>query len=222
MRPLALSATLLATLAAASPAAPQPRPDALSVQVNVATLHAATLTTARGADDRGDQPYILASILGPGTATRTARLPDDGHLAIQLDEAVKSRPLVSLSLAPGETARMVIAALEGSKVDVALEGRVATAGTARPNEAPTALGARLAAAMAPLTGRADHWLGSALLDISNEAGTLRWRTFACLATCEVLSVPDASAAPGTPLSGVLELTGAGGTYHLQLETQTGR
>lgn len=222
MRPLVLPATLLALLTAASPAAPQPRPAALSVQVNVATLHAATLTTARGADDRGDQPYILASILGPGTATRTARLPDDGHLAIQLDEAVKSRPLVSLSLAPGEHARVVIAALEGPRVDLALEGRVAAAATARPDETSSTLGARLAAVMAPLTAREDHWLGAALLEVANEAGTLRWRTFACLATCEVLNAPDASTAPGSPLTGVLELTGAGGTYHLQLETRTGR
>lgn len=222
MRPLVLSATLLAIVAAAPLAAVQPRSAALSVQVNVATLHAPTLTSARGGDDRADQPYLLASILGPGTATRTARLPDDGHLSIQLDEAVKARPLVSLSIAPGETARVVIAALEGPRTDVALEGRVAAASTALPNETPSALGARLAAVMAPLTAREDHWLGSALLDIANEAGTLRWRTFACLATCEVLSAPDASTAPGKPLAGVLELSGAGGTYHLQIETRTGR
>lgn len=219
-RPFVLSAALLAVLAAAPRAAFQPGP--LSVQVTVATLHAAALTTARGGDDRADQPYLLASILGPGAATRTARLPDDGHLSIQLDEAVGARPLMSLSLAPGENARVVIAALEGARIDLALEGRVAMAATARPDETPSALGARLAAVMAPLTAREDHWLGSALLDVTNEAGTLRWRTFACLATCEVLSAPDVSTAPGTPLAGVLELTGAGGTYHLKLETRTGR
>ena len=222
MRPLVLPAILLAILAAAPRAALQPGPAALPVQVTVATLHAAALTSARGADDRADQPYLLASILGPGTATSTARLPNDGHLSIQLDEAVSARPLVSLSLAPGENARVVIAALEGSRIDLALEGRGATAATVRPDETPSALGARLGAVMAPLTAREDHWLGSALLDIGNEAGTLRWRTFACLASCEVLSAPDPSTAPGAPLAGVLELTGSGGTYHLKLETRTGR
>lgn len=222
MRPLVLPATLLALLAAAPPAAPQSRASALSVQVNVATLHAATLTAARGGDDRADQPYLLASILGPGPATSTARVPADGHLTIQLDEAIRARPLVSLSLAPGETARVVITALEGPRVDLALEGRVAAAATARANESSSALGARLAEALAPLAILEDHWLGAALLEIVNDAGTLRWRTFACLATCEVLNAPDATTAPGTPLAGVLELTGAGGTYHLQLETRTGR
>lgn len=222
MRTCLLSTILLATLTAVPGAARQPHPAALSVQVNVATLHAAALTTARGGDDRADQPYLLASMLGSGTAATTARLPSDGHLSIQLDEAVSTRPLASLSLAPGESARLVIAAIEGPRVDVALETRVATAFRARVGETPAALGARLAAVMAPLTERGDHWLGSALLDVSNEAGALKWRTFACLATCEVLSAPEAAPAPGTPLSGVLELTGAGGTYHLKLETCSGR
>lgn len=222
MRTLVLSVTLLGAFAVAPHAALQPRPAALSVEVSVATLHAAALTTARGGDDRADQPYLLASILGPGTATSTARLPNDGHLRIQLDEALGARPLTTLSLAPGENARVVIAAIEGPRVDLALEARVATAGTARRDETPPALGARLAAAMAPLTKRGDHWLGSALLDVTNEAGALRWRTFACLATCAVLSAPDASTTPGTPLAGVLEFSGAGGTYHLKLETRTGR
>lgn len=222
MRTPVLAVTLLGALAAASHAALQPRPVALSVEVTAATLHAATLTTARGGDDRADEPYLLASILGPGTATSTARVPTDGHLSLQLDEAIGARPLVSLSLAPGENARVVIAAVEGPRVDLPLEARVATAATARLDETPSSLGARLAAVMAPLTTREDHWLGSALLDVTNEAGTLRWRTFACLVTCEVLSAPEAPTAPGTPLAGVLELTGAGGTYHLKLETRTGR
>ncbi|MFN7977383.1 MAG: hypothetical protein U0P30_04550 [Vicinamibacterales bacterium] len=221
MRTLVLSAILPATLVAAPYAALQSRPAALAVQVNVATLHAAALTTARDGADRGDQPYLLASILGPGAATSTARLPNDGHLGIQLDEAVGPRPLASLSLAPGEHARLVIAALEGPKADMALEGRVAAASTTRPDETPASLGSRLASVMAPLTARGDHWLGAALLDVANEAGTVRWRTFACLATCEVLSAPEAPKTPDAPLSGVIELTGAGGTYHLKVETRTG-
>lgn len=222
MRTLVLPVTLLASMVSAPHGAPQPRPDSLSVQVSVATLHAATLTTGRAGDDRTDRPYLLASILGPGTARGTARLPTDGHLSINLDEAVGVRPLASLSLASGENVRMVIVALEGPKVDLALEAGASTAATARPDETPSAIGARLAAAMAPLTGRGDHWLGAALLDVRNEAGILRWGSFTCLATCEVLSAPEASTAPGAPLAGVLELSGAGGTYHLKLETRTDR
>lgn len=204
LRTTIVSVMLLGALGAAPPAALQSRPVALSVELNVATLHAAALTTARGADDHADQPYLLASILGPGTANSTARQPSDGHLSIQLDEAVDTRPLVSLSLAPGEAARVVVSAIEDPRVDLALEGRVAAAATPRLDETPTSLGSRLAVVMAPLTGRDAHWLGSALLDVSNEAGQLRWRTFACLATCEVVSAADASTAPDTPLAGVLE------------------
>ena len=68
-------------------------------------------------------------------------------------------------------------------------------------------------------------LGSAALLPTNEGGITYWRSLECVATCPVLEAP-----PSTPLgpldagpvSGVIELSGGGGTYHLQLHGQRAR
>ena len=79
----------------------------------------------------------------------------------------------------------------------------------------------LATALAPLTQRDGHWLGSAALLVTNENGAIYWRGLDCITTCKVLNPPAGTAleSDAKPVAGVVELTGGGGTYHLQLQSQ---
>lgn len=63
-------------------------------------------------------------------------------------------------------------------------------------------------------------IGSANLLLANDGGTTYWRSLECVATCTVLSGAGAKAFPATGgVAGVVELTGAGATYHMQLQGQ---
>ena len=63
-------------------------------------------------------------------------------------------------------------------------------------------------------------IGSANLLLTNDGGTTYWRSLECVATCRVLSGAAAKPFPATGgVAGVVELSGAGGTYHLQLQGQ---
>ena len=77
--------------------------------------------------------------------------------------------------------------------------------------------------LAPLTTHGTNWLGSASLLLTNEGGTTYWTSLDCVATCTVLRSPATPGTAGAPLqeatpqaSGVVELSGASATYHLQV------
>ena len=193
------------------------------LRVTLATLHAASLTAPRAATDSVDGPYFLVSILGPRTKTETIHLPAAGHLIIHQDEALGARQLVDLNLEPGDTVRLLVSVLEGKKVQVSDEAAAAAASTTALSQ-PTAARARIvSSALAPVMANHEaRWLGSATLLLTNEGGTTYWRALECVSTCKVLSGGSATAFPatgGARLAGVVELSGAGGTYHMQLQGQ---
>jgi hypothetical protein len=193
---------------------------ATKVRVTVATLHAAALTKPRASTDSVDGPYFLVSILGPKSRTETLHLPTSGHLTIHEDEALGARALADLTLKPGDSVRLLVSVLEGKKVQVADEA-AAAAGSSKALSQPTALrlGA-LSSALTPLTSKGAHWLGSATLLLTNEGGEIYWRALECVSTCKVLSGGTATRlgeSGKAPVSGIVELSGAGGTYHMQLK-----
>jgi hypothetical protein len=199
-----------------------PIPAPTNLRLTLATLHAAALTAPRGASDSLDAPYFLVSILGPRASTETIHLPAAGHLRIHQNEALGARPLVDLNLQPGDTVRLLVSVLEGAKVHGPDEAAAATASTKALSQPMAARVGILSAALAPITRDGAHWLGSATLLLTNEGGTMYWRALECVATCSVLSGGDATAFPAAdaaPLAGVVELSGGGGTYHMQLQGQ---
>jgi hypothetical protein len=215
---LRMSLALPLVAAFAVRTASPPRKAVTTVRLTMGTLHAAALTSPRAAADSTDAPYVLVAILGPKTRTETLHLPATGHLRIHLDEAIGAHPLLDLQLAPGDTVRLLVSVLEEDKV---LRGDEAAAVDASIK----ALDARarmvaLTSALAPVTRNGAHWLGSATLMLTNEGGTTYWRALDCVATCKVLSgfAPAALPAPtAAPARGVVELSGAGATYHMQLQ-----
>ena len=195
---------------------------AATVRVTLATLHAAALTAPRAVTDSVDGPYILVSILGSRTKTATIHLPATGHLTIHQDEALGARQLVDLNLEPGDSVRLLISVLEGKTVQASGEEAAAAASTkalSQPNADRAAIVS--SALTSVLAQNQAHWLGSATLLLTNEGGTTYWRALECVATCRVLSGSAAAAIPATGghVSGVVELSGAGGTYHMQLQGQ---
>jgi hypothetical protein len=214
-------ALILLPLFSVVPVRPVPSP-ATKVRVTVATLHAAALTKPRASTDSVDGPYFLVSILGPKSRTATLHLPTNGHLTIHEDEALGARELADLTLKPGDSVRLLVSVLEGKKVQEADEA-VAAAGSSKALSQPTAsrLGA-LSSALTPLTSKGAHWLGSASLLLTNDGGRIYWRALECVSTCKVLS--GGAATPlgesgKAPVSGIVELSGAGGTYHMQLKSE---
>ncbi|HSB54695.1 MAG TPA: hypothetical protein VLD58_10075, partial [Gemmatimonadales bacterium] len=142
------------------------------------------------------------------------------HLTIHQDQALGPQPLLNLSLQPGDSVRILLSLLEADQVQLPAETEAAGAATAVLDQPPETRAPLPASALAPVTRRGAHWLGSVALLLTNEGGTTYWRTFECVATCRVLKGPSTSALaakPAAPLAGVVELTGAGATYHLQLQ-----
>lgn len=220
LKPVALCSILAPLLALPSPRPASARASG-EVRLTVATIHAAALTAPRAADDAEDGPYLLVGIRGPGSTTATAHLPATTHLAVHQDQALGPQPLVSLRLQPGDSVRLLLSLLEAHKVQLPAETEAASAATAVLDQPPEARATLLASALAPVTRRGAHWLGSVALLLTNEGGTSYWRAFECVATCRVLKRPGTgalAAKPAVPLAGVVELTGAGGTYHLQLQS----
>ena len=192
------------------------------LRLTIATLHAAALTTPRDTKDLSDAPYFVVTILGPKTEMATEHLPRDGRLRIRLDEALGARPLASVRLEPGDSARVLVSVLEGAQLGAKDEARAAVASTKAMNQSAEAEAALLPAVLAPITEKGAHWLGSVELLLTNENGTTYWRALECVATCKVLNPPKARALAvedSSPMNGVVELSGAGGTYHLQLESR---
>jgi hypothetical protein len=149
-------------------------------------------------------------------------LPATGHLSIHEDEALGARELVDLSLEPGDSVRLLVSVLEGKKVQTSDELAAAGASAKALLEPMASRVGTLSSALAPVTKGGAHWLGSAVLLLTNEGGTTYWRALECIATCKVLSggaaVPFAGA-DAKPVGGVVELSGAGATYHMQLKGQ---
>jgi hypothetical protein len=195
------------------------RPPA-KIQVTVATLHAAALTAPRAATDSVDGPYYLVSVLGPGNASRTMHLPENGHLRIHENEALGERPLIDVSLGQGDTVRLLVSVLEGAKDQGSAEIAAATASTKLLEKSPATLASSLPGVLDAVTKNGAHLLGTATLTLTNEHGTAYWRGIQCVADCDVLSGGDAaafSAANVKLTAGVVELSGAGGTYHMKLQ-----
>ena len=192
------------------------------LRLTIATLHAASLTTPRTTKDLSDTPYFLVTILGPKADMATVHLPRDGRLKIRLDEALGARPLASVHLEPGDSVRVLVSVLEGAQLGLEDETRAAVASTKAMNQSADAEAALLPTVLAPITSAGAHWLGSVELLLTNENGTTYWRALECVATCKVLNPPKARALAvedSAPMNGVVELSGAGGTYHLQLESR---
>jgi len=185
------------------------------VQLTMATLHAAALTTSRAAGDSTDAPFLLMTVSGLQPSL-TAILPDSGRSSIRANQAVGVHSLSELTIAEGDSVRVLISVLEN-----------ATARTPQPPTAtPVAKGTASAAQqldeatrlVAPLVKDGAHWIGSASLMLANEKGAIYWRRLDCVATCKVLAAPGFSALPSTMgAPGVVELSGSGGTYHLALQ-----
>lgn len=205
--------SLLLFTTASAPHAPA------AVHMTMATLHAAALTTPSGSGDTDDAPYLLVSVLGPGADTASLHLPSTGHLSIHLDEALGRGPLVDLSLQPGDSVRLLVSVLEGKQVRLSDETQAAASSTKTLSQHPSDRATTLATALAPVTQQDAHWIGSTALLITNENGAIYWRGLDCIATCKVLNPPAGTdLVPGAkPVAAVVELTGGGGTYHLQLQ-----
>jgi hypothetical protein len=91
-----------------------PRFPAERVQLNVATLHAATLTTSRAAGDTTDAPFLLVNIMGPRAASRTMA-PEGEVPHIRQDGAIGARPLTELSMESGDSVQVLVSVLENPK-----------------------------------------------------------------------------------------------------------
>jgi hypothetical protein len=202
-------------------------PPAAQLALDLTTLHAATLSAARNAADSADAPYLLVSVVGSAGSLETHELPAAGHWALRQDGTIGTTPITTLSLQPGDSMRVLLTVLE-DRTTSPQELPVATAATktmADQRALPIPPWADLVApALAPLTRQGAHWLGSASLLLVNDGGTTYWTSLDCVATCTVLR---SSATPGgagavlqettpKPTSGVVELSGASGTYHMQV------
>jgi hypothetical protein len=214
--------SFLLPLLSFTPYRPFPSHAPTKLRLTLATLHAAALTAPRGATDSMDRPYFLVSILGPRTRTETIHLPATGHLQIHQDEALGARPLVDLTLEPGDTVRLLVSVLEGKKVQGSDEAAAAAASTKALYQPTPERASTISSALAPVTKEGAHWLGSATLVLTNERGMMYWRALECVATCKVLSGGAAKAFPASStasVAGVVELSGGGATYHMQLQGQ---
>lgn len=195
--------------------------------LDLATLHAAALSTARNPADSSDAPYLLVSIVGTGGQTETDELPKSGHWAVRQDEAIGKTPITTITLQPGDSVRVLLTVLEDrvispQELQIATAATTTMAGQQSPLSPPqTTL---VSPTLTPLTTRGAHWLGSASLLLTNDGGTTYWNSLDCVATCTVLQSPapagnpaaELQAASPRPAAGVVELSGAAGVYHMQV------
>jgi hypothetical protein len=163
-----------------------------SVQLTIVTLHAASLTTARTAGDSTDAPFFVMSVVGPHMKSGSI-LPDAGK-SIRVNEQLGARPLTQLSLAAGDSVKVLVSVLENSSV--------------KSTDAPV---------VESLVKQGANLVGTVSMLVTNEGGAIFWRKLECVASCKVLNGPAATAVSGAqPAAGVVELSGNGGTYHLAL------
>ena len=115
--PIVVAPTVAPPIVAAPTVAAQtvgsPTVGAAQIQISMATLHAASRSTARTPRDSADAPYLLVTVLGPGTAKSDMQMPTiNTHWAIRKDEVKGAAPLTSLALAPGDSVRVLFPLLE--------------------------------------------------------------------------------------------------------------
>ncbi|HEU4996449.1 MAG TPA: hypothetical protein VFT29_16650 [Gemmatimonadaceae bacterium] len=84
------------------------------VQLSIATLHAAALTTSRSAGDSTDSPFFLVAVIGP-RASSTTMVPEGGQQRVRQDEAIGARPLTELTLASGDSVQILLSVLENAQ-----------------------------------------------------------------------------------------------------------
>lgn len=187
------------------------------VQLTIATLHAAALTTSRAAGDTTDAPFFVVSVLGPRTNSNGI-LADASRPKVRRDEALGARPLTELSLADGDSVQVQISVLENAKAEKLDDSRIAAAASTTRARSVTESAKQATQLVAPLVQDGAHWIGSVNLLVTNEGGSVYWRRLECVASCTVLTAPATTAMPAASaqLAGVVELTGNGGTYHLAL------
>jgi hypothetical protein len=211
----------LGCLAAFALVRPTHRGAPAQVSLDLTTLHAAALSTARDAADSSDAPYLLVSVIGSAGKSQSQELPATGHWALHADQAVGRTPITTLTLQPGDSIRILLSVLE-DRAASAEELKVATAATttlAAQRSFTNPASALVTPAFAPLTTEGAHWLGSASLLLTNTGGKVYWSSLECVATCKVLRGPAAAGAELTAPqaeSGVVELDGADATYHMQV------
>jgi hypothetical protein len=185
------------------------------VQLTMATLHAAALTTSRAAGDSTDAPFLVMTVSGLQPIL-TAILPDSGRSSIRANQAVGVHSLTEVTLAAGDSVRVLISVLENATAPTpqsptSIAAKPSTSTASRQLDEATRL-------VAPMLKDGAHWIGSASLLLSNEGGAIYWRRLDCVASCKVLTGPSATALPSTKgAPGVVELSGSGGTYHLALQ-----
>jgi hypothetical protein len=195
-----------------------------TLNLDLTTIHAAVLSSARGDADSADAPYLLISIAGSSGSTQARTLPGSGHWNLRADQAITGLPIASISLEPGDSVRILLSALEDraatpDELEIASATTVAMA-KQRSWSSPLEE-TMVTAALTPLTSRGVHWLGSASLLVTNQGGTAYWTRLDCIASCAVLRSPAQNGGAvlsetAGPASGVVELTGASGTYHVQV------
>lgn len=197
-----------------------------TLSLDLTTIHAAVLGSAREPADTTDAPYLLVSIVGSSGRTETHALPAGGHWAMRQNEAITGLSIASISLDPGDSVRVLLSVLE-DRATLPEEIQTATATTSAMADQRSLLSppgvSLVGAALAPLTSRGALWLGSASLLLTNKDGTTFWTSLDCVASCAVLQSPAEGgtgavlrASAPQPATGVVELTGASGTYHLQV------
>ncbi|MBI3789893.1 MAG: hypothetical protein HY275_03340 [Gemmatimonadetes bacterium] len=203
-----------------------------TVTLDLATIHAQALTAARGKGDTTDAPFLLVSVVRDAAHTASQHLPAAPHWTIVEDQALPSVPLTQLTLAPGDTVRVLLSLLEHDKVTLAEATRTGESATQHLTHAASPLGAptdaQVASGLAPLVRKGAHWIGSATFLLTNEGGTLYWREFGCVHACAVVKNPGkasneplALAADAKAAAAVVELSGDKGTYHMQVTARRG-
>jgi hypothetical protein len=157
-------------------------PFAARLQLDLATVHAATLTTPRSTTDRSDDLVLHVTTRDEKGVSTSYRLPEAGYFTLGLDQATRPRSLLAREVEPGETLAIEVTVREGR-------------------------GARAAS------------IGAFKLVLTNTADALTWRSLECTCLCSVLADPASRvvAAGGAAVAGVVELTGAGGIFHVNLQ-----
>ena len=157
-------------------------PFAARLQLDLATVHAATLTTARSTTDTSDDLVLLVTTRDEKGATSSYRIPEQGFFTLGLDQVTRPRSFLAREVEPGETLAIEVTVREGRGTDAAM-------------------------------------IGAFRLVLTNASDALTWKSLQCTCTCSVLANPASRvvAAGGAAVGGVVELTGSGGTYHVNLQ-----
>ena len=223
---LPLSLITAATLGMAEPSRePQFAAATSPVELSIATLHAAALTSPNTPRDSVDAPYLLVSVIGPHTKSHALTLPAEGHWRVHRDEALGARPLETLRLGDGDSVRVLVTVMEGGRADRSAEGRAAAEAASEPAANARQRSQIVSAAVEPLVSGGARWIGSATLLLTREAGVSYWRGLDCVTSCKIISggaSASLNAADAAASSGVIELSGGGATYHLKLEAREPR